>query len=61
MRRSKVRPGSTSFEGLLYIWAQVLAVGLANVFSGLLGGFPACASMTAVNVKTGAKSRFVQV
>jgi hypothetical protein len=38
---------------------QVLAIGVTNILCGLLGGFPATAtlSMTPLNVKSGAKSR----
>lgn len=38
---------------------QVLAVGVANIVAGFLGGFPATAtlSMTPLNIKSGAKSR----
>ncbi len=43
----------------LTIFVQVLAVGFANILSGVLGGFPATAtlSMTPLNIKSGAKSR----
>ena len=38
---------------------QVMAVGLANVASGLAGGIPATAALarTALNIKSGATSR----